>query len=128
MRWEFATPTGHSAGQQGASEFLAALAARPSGRAPMGRAGRPQSWNRNLGFHDDLSDDLADRLARHLSLVARALRESRKLDDRDAGFLRDCRLGQRPPSDLRVLEARQRKARFENVRMETTIQETGETQ
>ena len=100
----------HSEGQQGAVEFLRALAERPDARPPIGRNGKRQVWSRELGFHDNVRDDLADHLAPHLSPAQRGLHESRKQDERDAGFLRDWRQGRRPGSDPRVLAARQRQA------------------
>jgi hypothetical protein len=111
--WPDGTPVTRTEVLESLDAFRRALA-QHGGRPPIGRNGKPQVWNRTLGFHDDLRD-AADDLARHLSPAARALHDSRRLQARDQGLLADWRAGRRSGSSLVVAEARQREREREIV-------------
>jgi hypothetical protein len=105
----------HSEGQRGAMEFLRALADAPGCKPPVGLNGKPQSWNRELGFHDNLHDEVGDALVPYLSPAERGRHTARRQAAFDAGILHDWRMGRRASTERVVLEARGREREREIV-------------
>jgi hypothetical protein len=108
LRYADGRPVSRPSLERDAEAFRAALR-KTGGRPPIGRNGRRQLWNRSLGWHDDLRDDLADRLVPFLSATARARHLARRQAEADAALVADARAG-RHPRDLAVRQAQQRMA------------------
>jgi hypothetical protein len=108
LRYADGRPVSRPSLERDAEAFRAALR-KTGGRPPIGHNGRRQLWNRSLGWHDDLRDELGDRLVPFLSPAARARYRERRQAELDAAIVNDALAGRRS-RDLAVRQAQQRMA------------------